>query len=47
MTGVVQGSDDVGGGEAGKGSEVTGRLNPGIQPPDLPDRGRPGPEAQL
>ena len=45
--GVVQGLEDLSGGESGEGSEVAYRIHPGIRPPDLIERGRPGPEAQL
>ena len=39
MAGVIQGLKDVGGGEAGEGSEIPDGLHHGIQPPDLPERG--------
>ena len=45
--GVVKGLEEVGSGEAGEGSEVPDGLHPGIRPPDLPERGFPGPKAQL
>ena len=45
--GVVQGSEDVGSGESGKGSEVPDGLYPEIQPSDLPERGCPRPKAKL
>ena len=45
--GVVQGLEDVGSGEVGEGSEVPDGLHTGIRPSDLPERGHPGPKAQL
>ena len=46
-TGVVSGSEDVGNGVAGEGSEVPDGLHSGIRPSDLLERGCPGPKAQL
>ena len=45
--GMMQGSEDVGDGETGYGSEVPDGLHPGIRPPDIPERGHLIPEAQL
>ena len=45
--GLVQGLEDVGGSEAVEFSAVPDGLHPGIRPADLPERGRPGPKAQL
>ena len=47
MTVVVQGLEDVGGGESGKGSAVPEGLQPGIRTPDLPECGRTRPEVEL
>ena len=44
---MVQISEDVGNYEAEKGSAVLVGLHPGIRRPDLPECGRPRPEAQL
>ena len=44
---MVQGSEDVGDGDAREGSMVPDGLYPGIRPPHLSERGRPEPEAQL
>ena len=44
---MVQISEDVGDGEAEKGSAVLVELHPGIRRPDPPECGRPGPEAQI
>ena len=35
------------GGEAWEDGTIPGGLHPGIQTSDLPEHGRPGPEAQL
>ena len=44
---MVQGLEDVGGGESGEGSAFPDGLYPGIQPPYILEYGRLGPEAQL
>ena len=45
--GVEKGSEDMGSGDTGEGSEVPDGIHLGIRPPDLPERGRTGPESQL
>ena len=47
MVGMVKGSENVGDGDIWEGSVVSDGLHPGIQPPDLPERGCLGPNAQL
>ena len=44
-TGMVQGLEDVGGGEVGEGSAVPDGLHPRIRLTDLLERGRLEPEA--
>ena len=47
MEGVVQRSEDVGGGEAGEHIVILDGLHPGIRLPVLPEGGRLGPHPQL
>ena len=46
-TGVVSVLEDVVNKVAGKGSEVSDRIHPGVRPSDITELGRPGPKAQL